>query len=78
MSTLEKTIYLLNRLPESQVEIIYSFARFLETKQRVEKPVDEEPIDEIIKKIVGVIPDTGKTLDEYRQERIKERYETFD
>lgn len=78
MSTLEKTIYLLNRLPEKQVEIIYSFVQFLDAKQRVEESVNEEPIDEIIEKIVGAIPDTGKSLEEYRGERIKEKYETFD
>lgn len=78
MSTLEKTIYLLNRLPESQVEIIYSFVQFLDAKQRAAASADEESVDEIMKKIVGAIPDTGKSLEEYKRERITDRYETFD
>lgn len=75
MSILEKTINLLNVLPESQIEIIYSFVQFLSSQQTVEKPSDTETLDEIFENIVGVVPDTGKTLEEYREERIRERYE---
>lgn len=28
--------------------------------------------------IVGVLPDSGKTLEQYQEERIKERYEIAD
>ena len=31
----------------------------------------EKPLDEILGNIVGVIPDTGKTLEEYREERMR-------
>ncbi len=72
MSTLEKTIDLLNVLPESQIEIIYSFVRFLSSQQTVEKPSDTEALDEIFENIVGPVPDTGKTLEEYREGRISE------
>lgn len=75
MSTLEKTINLLNVLPESQIEIIYSFVQFLSSQQTVEKPFDMESLDEVFGNIVGAVPDTGKTLEEYREERIRERYE---
>lgn len=75
MSTLEKTINLLNILPESQIEIIYNFVQFLSSQQTVEKPFDTESLDDIFNNIVGVIPDTGKTLEEYKEERIRERYE---
>lgn len=75
MSTLEKTIDLLNVLPENQIEMIYNFVRFLNSQQTVEKPLDMESLDDIFSKIAGVIPDTGKTLEEYREERIRERYE---
>ena len=75
MSTLEKTINLLNVLPESQIEMIYNFVQFLSSQQTVEKPSDTESLDEIFGNIVGAVPDTGKTLEEYRKERIKERYE---
>ena len=78
MSTLEKTINLLHALPESQVEVIYSFVQFLSSQQKIEKPVVEESLDDIFQKLVRVLPDTGKNLEENREERIRERYETAD
>ena len=78
MSTLEKTIHLLNVLSESQIETIYSFAQFLSSQKTAERPADMDSLDDIFETIVGVIPDTGKTLEEYREERIRERYETAD
>lgn len=78
MSTLEKTIYLMNTLPENQIETIYSFVQFLCTQYHPNSSVEEEPLDDIFEKIVGIVPDTGKTLEEYREERIKERYEAAD
>ncbi len=76
MSTLEKTINLLHALPEDQVEVIYSFVQFLSSQQNTEKSAKEEPLDDIFRNIVGILPDTGKTLEKYREERIRERYET--
>lgn len=78
MSTLEKTINLLNVLSESQIETIYSFVQFLSSQKTVEKQTDTESLDDIFENIVGVIPDTGKTLEEYREERIRERYGIID
>ncbi len=75
MSTLEKTINLLNALPENQIETIYSFVQFLSSQQTNEMPGGEKTLDDILGNIVGVIPDTGKTLEEYREERMRERYE---
>lgn len=75
MSTLEKTINLLNALPENQIETIYSFVQFLSSQQTKEMPGGEKSLDDILENIVGVIPDTGKTLEEYREERMRERYE---
>ena len=77
VSTLEKTINLLNALPENQIETIYSFVQFLSSQQTKEMPGGEKPLDDILKNIVGVIPDTGKTLEEYREERMRERYEAI-
>ncbi len=71
MSTLEKTIDLLNTLPESQIETIYNFVQFLSLQQNTVKSVDTESLDDIFDNIVGVLPDTGKTLEEYRNERLK-------
>lgn len=73
MSTLEKTINLLNDLPENQIETIYSFVQFLSSQQTKEMPGGEKTLDDILGNIVGVIPDTGKTLEEYREERMRER-----
>ncbi len=71
MSTLEKTIDLLNTLPENQIETIYNFVQFLSLQQNTVKSVDTESLDDIFDNIVGVLPDTGKTLEEYRNERLK-------
>lgn len=78
MSTLEKTIDLLHALSEKQVEVIYSFVQFLSSQQNTEKPAVEESLEDIFRDIVGVLPDSGRTLEEYREERIRERYETVD
>lgn len=78
MSTLEKTIDLLHTLPENQVEVIYSFVQFLSSQQKTKKTAVRESLDDIFKNIVGVLPDTGKTLDEYKEERMREKYETAD
>ncbi len=75
MSTLEKTIDLLNGLPENQIETIYSFVQFLSSQQTKGMPGDKKKLDDILENIVGAIPDTGKTLEEYREERVRERYE---
>ena len=74
MSTLEKTITLLNTLPENQIETIYRFAQSLSSQQTVEKPTSTESLDDIFGNIVGTVPNTGKSLEEYREERIRERY----
>lgn len=78
MSTLEKTIHLMSVLPENQIETIYSFVQFLSTQYHSQKTAQTEPLNDILEKIVGAVPDTGKTLEEYREERIRERYETVD
>ena len=75
MSTLEKTIDLLNTLPESQIETIYSFVQFLSLQQNTVKSVDTESLDDIFDNIVVVLSDTGKNLEEYRNERLRDRYE---
>jgi hypothetical protein len=77
MSTLEKTIDLLLSLPEQQVETVYSFARFLSLQPSPELPAADS-LEDILNSIVGAVPDSGKTLEEYREERIRERYELTD
>lgn len=75
MSTLEKTINLLNGLPERQIEIIYSYAQFVSSQQSDRKSIDNEELNDVLENIVGVLPDTGKSLEDYRAERMSERYE---
>jgi CRISPR/Cas system-associated endonuclease Cas3-HD len=75
MSTLEKTIDLLNKMPERQLEIIYSYAKFISSHPLSDRDVAGEDLDNILDNIVGILPDTGKSLDDYRKERISERYE---
>lgn len=71
MSTLEKTIDLLSALPENQIETVYGFVQFLSSQQTDARTVEMESLDDIFEKIVGAVPDAGKTLEEYRVERIK-------
>lgn len=75
MSTLEKTINLLNELPERQLEIIYSYAQFISSQQSEHKSMDDNELNDVLDSIVGVLPDTGKSLEDYREERMTERYE---
>lgn len=75
MSTLEKTINLLNGLPERQIEIIYSYAQFVSSQQSDRKSIDNEELNDVLENIVGVLPDTGKSLEDRRAERMSERYE---
>lgn len=42
------------------------------------KTKSKEDLNMIYDEIVGVLEDTGKSLEEYRDERIKERYELVD
>ena len=75
MSTLEKTINLLNELPERQLEIIYSYAQFVSSQQSDRKSIDDDELNDVLENIVGVLPDAGKSLEDYRAERMAERYE---
>ena len=68
MSTLEKTINLLNELPERQLEIIYSYAQFVSSQQSNHKSMDDDELNSILNNIVGVLPDTGKSLEDYRKD----------
>ena len=74
MTTLEKTIDLLNVLPENQIETVYKFVRCISLQQAEKRPVMES-LNDILGNIVGSVPDTGKSLKEYREERIREKYE---
>lgn len=74
MSTLEKTINLLHTMPEYQLENIYSYARFLRSQSKNQKEMPDETIEQVLDSLVGAISDDGKSLEEYREERRRERY----
>ena len=78
MSTLQKTINILNNLSERQIESIYSYVQFVSSQQKNETQPNVEDIDEILNHIIGIIPDSGKSLDDYREERIRDRYGFID
>lgn len=72
MSTLEKTISILNDMPEKQIEIVYSYVSFL--KKQSEKEKRTESVDDILDSLTGIIPNQRKTLEDYKNERIAEKY----
>lgn len=74
MSTLEKSIQLLNKLPERDIETIYTFIQFVSSQHTSETLNNEENIDEVLKSLIGSVPDSGKMLEEYKTESIQERY----
>lgn len=79
MSSLEKSIQLLNTLPENEVEKVYGYIQFICSQHDTRKtPGMDESIEDILDSITGSVPDSGKTLDEYKAERINGRYETTD
>lgn len=77
MSTLEKAIGMLNSLPESDIELVYTFIQFVNEKNQKEtKKINN--IDSILNSITGSLPDSGMTAEDYRYERLSERYEIDD
>ena len=72
MSTLEKTISMLNDMPEKQIEIVYSYVSFLKTQSEKERRT--KSVDDILDSLIGIIPNHEKTLADYKDERIAEKY----
>ena len=46
-------------------------------EKTLEQPKDNNNIEAIVDSLVGIIPDMGKSLEEYRAERLK-KYENLD
>jgi CRISPR/Cas system-associated endonuclease Cas3-HD len=47
----------------------------------LEKTIEQkktETVDDVLESLVGILPDTGKTLEQYREERISDKYENAD
>ena len=80
---MQKSIdYLLEDLDEGDYDKVVSYIEFLvdaKKKKRKEERAaeDQVDVDMIVASLVGSIPDTGKTLEEYRSERLK-KYEISD
>jgi hypothetical protein len=78
MSTLEKTIDILSVLPEKQIEIVYSYVQFIHSQQMDREQSGSGSVNDILDSLAGVLTDSGKTLEQYHEERIRERYEVAD
>ena len=78
-----KINHLLENLDEEDYDKAVSYIEFLASVRKREKmkketqTEDSEDVESIVKFLTGIIPDTGKTLEEYRNERLK-KYEMFD
>lgn len=78
-----KINHLLENLEEEDYDKAVSYIEFLVSARKREKmkketqTEDSEDVESIVKFLTGIIPDTGKTLEEYRNERLK-KYEMFD
>ncbi len=79
LSTAQNLNHLLQNLDKEDYDKAISYIEFLASrrkketsKQKVEK--NRTDIDSVIASLTGILPDTGKTLEEYREERLK-KYE---
>ena len=78
-----KINHLLENLDEEDYDKAVSYIEFLVEVRNREKLKKEQSaknqaeVEEIVASLIGSIPDTGKTLEEYRSERLK-KYEIPD
>lgn len=74
---------LLENLEQEDYDKAVSYIEFLVSNRKKEKPKrdklseDKANVEAIVSSLIGAIPDTGKTLEEYRNERLK-KYEITD
>ena len=72
-----KINHLLESLDEEDYDKAVSYIEFLVEVRNREKLKKEQSaknqaeVEEIVASLIGSIPDTGKTLEEYRSERLK-------
>lgn len=73
-----KINHLLDKLEAEDYDKVVSYIEFLAINRKREKRKEKvEDVEEIVRSLTGIIPDTGKSLEEYRNERLK-RYEISD
>lgn len=70
-----KLTHLLENLEKDDYDKAVSYIEFLASARKKEKNKKETvDVETIIASLIGAIPDTGKSLEEYREERLK-KYE---
>lgn len=70
-----KLTHLLENLEKDDYDKAVSYIEFLASAREKEKNKKETvDVEAIIASLIGAIPDTGKSLEEYREERLK-KYE---
>ena len=74
MSKLDKTIQILRESSEQQLDMIYSYAQFINSQPVTDYCPRTESAKQIVNRLSGLIPDEGKSLDDYRMDRLEERY----
>ena len=76
-SKLDKTIQILKELSEQQLDMVYSYARFVSARPEREARPRPGTAAQIVERLAGLIPDKGKSLEDYKWERLTERYGPF-
>lgn len=82
-STALRINQLLENLEEEDYDKAVSYIEFLVNARKKEKTKrgkieeDKADVEAIVDSLIGAIPDTGKTLEQYRNERLK-KYEISD
>ena len=82
-ATVLKINQLLNNLEEEDYDKAVSYIEFLVNSRKKEKIQREKnaenkvDVEAVVASLVGAIPNTGKSLEEYRNERLK-KYEISD
>ena len=78
-----KINHLLEGLEEEDYDKAVSYIEFLVTARKKKKAgrevlaEEKEDVESLVRSLTGIIPDKGKTLEEYRNERLK-KYEISD
>lgn len=66
--------HLLESLNEEDYDKVVSYIEFLVESRNKKSVKNQTEVEAIIASLIGSVPDTGKTLEEYRSERLK-KYE---
>ncbi len=78
-----KINHLLEGLEEEDYDKAVSYIEFLVSARKKKKAgrevlaEEKEDVESLVRSLTGIIPDKGKTLEEYRNERLK-KYEISD